>query len=211
MKKLLLLLTVGAMMLTGCDKKDTETDKISFAKVGDFYYDDGSYSPVLTSDKICIGVVFREQTATQKGLIVCLDEKELKWSTEETIDDSFMPKDHLDGIENLNTIKKIEDWNDKYPAFNWCVDKGSEWYLPSIKELWLLYEIWNSDSAAFNAKLTDAGGVGIESSTINPYWSSTMDWWQFVDLALSLRFDTNNTTYGYPLETIGKVRAIRAI
>ena len=80
-----------------------------------------------------------------------------------------------DGIENMNAVRKIENWTALYPAFKWCDDhnaKGeSGWYMPAYEELYALYVAFNGGKGkanqqardAFNAYLTKNGGVPISA------------------------------------------------
>ena len=47
--------------------------------------------------------------------------------------------DKDNGKVNMDKIKAISDWQNKYPAFKWCADLGDGWYLPSINELKAIY------------------------------------------------------------------------
>lgn len=71
------------------------------------------------------------------GKIVSLDTAEKAWSTE-NVGTGATDKD--DGMKNMEKIKAIPDWHTLYPAFAWCADHGSGWYLPSYNELYLIYD-----------------------------------------------------------------------
>lgn len=88
---------------------------------------------------------------------------------------------------------KISDWRNKYPAFAWCADHGSGWYLPALDELKEL--LLNGDVRyKVNSALTIKGisvtlpGIG----EFDHYWSSTeYDKWSawYVDMCDGLAND----------------------
>ena len=98
-------------------------------KVGDYYDVDGKE-----------GVVFWVDETGKHGKIVSLDQAKKQWCTgDECLKDlTGVASDEYDGMKNLQSIQKISDWRNKYPAFAWCADHGDGWYLPAIKELELL-------------------------------------------------------------------------
>lgn len=73
-------------------------------------------------------------------------------------------------MKNLQSIMKLPDWRSNYPAFAWCADHGSGWYLPAIdelKELLLKIAAYDKINAAFS---------NMKSEIMRPpksYWSST--------------------------------------
>ena len=40
--------------------------------------------------------------------------------------------DKHDGMKKQQMIMEISDWHSKYPAFAWCAEHGSDWYLPAV-------------------------------------------------------------------------------
>ena len=161
--------------------------------VGDYVYDDGTFSTKLKAGKTPVGVVFWvNPDDSQNFKAVSLDERAstTKWSTENVTTGATST---TTGAENMAKIKAISGWHDKYPPFAWCDDKtegGSGWYVPAIDELQYLYcasigaepTTWmdypnatfvqeNRDS--WNARFT-APGVGGAGLNINSgYWSAT--------------------------------------
>ena len=133
-------------------------------KVGDYYNVDGKK-----------GVVFWVDETGKHGKIVSLDQAEKMWCTDDEYRKELtgITSDEYDGMKNLQSIQKISDWRNKYPAFAWCADHGDGWYLPAIKELELLLlndevhdAVNNQIARKDKAKLFSKG----ESK---PYWSST--------------------------------------
>ena len=91
-------------------------------KIGDLYPDDTN--PV--------GVVFAVNG--KSGKVVGFEETtNLAWGPTGEIGTSD------DGAENMAKIQTIEEWETKYPAFEWCANRsavdGKNWYLPSQKEV----------------------------------------------------------------------------
>ena len=121
--------------------------------VGD-YYNDGTKE----------GVVFEVSADGTSGKIVSMMKStgRLQWSSDETEQKRLIGADsQADGAANMAVVKAISGWETKYPAFKWCADLGDGWYLPSIEELFIIYD--NKDK--FNTNLTD--------KLSGSYWSST--------------------------------------
>lgn len=151
-------------MLAGC-----ESDSPAPEKVGDFYYSDNTYSSVLNPSKECIGIVFQTRTATGSGLVVSLEEYDYQGRA---LDDRWTK--YPDGESAENIIGFIEGLENIYYS-RYISIKPSEkltryWHVPSSDELKCLYEYWNSNREAFNARIIAAGGVKLSEG--NVYWSS---------------------------------------
>ena len=140
------------------------------------------------------GVVYAIKTDNQGytwAYAVSLDEEYLQWSTENVwcncnsskgawnTYDPFDPKNcRADG-----GVRDIAN----YPAFAWCMEHGSEWFLPSADELkWL----WDATSGGthkfdcdtmktFNKIITDNGGSPIQEDY---YWSSNETSYDMIEL-----------------------------
>ena len=95
-------------------------------KVGDYYNVDGKE-----------GVVFWVDETGKHGKIVSMDQTELRWCTDDEYHKGVtgIATDRSNGMNNLRSIMKIDEWRNKYPAFAWCADHGDGWYLPAIDEL----------------------------------------------------------------------------
>ena len=59
-----------------------------------------------------------------------------KYSTEYV---ATLANDWYSGTANMAVIKARSSWTSKYPAFKWCSDRGTGWYLPARNELQELY------------------------------------------------------------------------
>jgi len=123
--------------------------------VGDYYEENGKR-----------GVVFEVDPAGRHGKIVALNDAPYlsRWQRRtdtlvvRTIDKSE------DGPAALNEVRLLPDWKEKYPAFAYCASLGDGWYLPTLEDLRLLYELRKSLSAVFG----EHGGAALSSGR---YWS----------------------------------------
>jgi hypothetical protein len=166
-------------------------------KVGD-YYDVGGKK----------GVVFWVDETGKHGKIVSLDQAEKQWCTGAEYRKKLtgITSDEYDGMKNLQSIQKISDWRNKYPAFAWCADHGDGWYLPAIKELELLLlndevhdAVNNQIAREGKTRLFSKGGTGIYcSSTESAEWCA---WAVFMYAG-----DTSSRDKSYS----GDVRAVSA-
>lgn len=114
------------------------------------------------------GVVFRIKSENVKGLVVHKLKDDLGWGLIET---TLGCNDENDGLANWAIITALPDWENIFPAFKWCADRGTGWYLPALYELIDLFSAFYSDEGAFNKPLTDMGGN--EFSRNELYFSST--------------------------------------
>ena len=134
-------------------------------KVGDYYNVDGKE-----------GVVFWVDKTGKHGKIVSLDQAYLMWCDRDEYEKylSGIATDKSDGMRNLQSIMKISDWRNKYPAFAWCADHGSGWYLPAVdelKELLLNDDVRDKVNSALTKKGISVMLPGIGNFVL--YWSST--------------------------------------
>lgn len=127
-------------------------------KVGD-YYDDGKKQ----------GVVFAVSDDGRHGKIVNLYKKVLPWRAEEHWIKRIIvgASSDSDGKANTDTVMARAD-SANYPAFQWCMLKAPEWYLPSKEELKLLYKNKDKVNKTLQDKSLDVLKNGF-------YWSSTED------------------------------------
>lgn len=134
-------------------------------QVGDYYNVNGKE-----------GVVFWVDTTGKHGKIVSMTEpgSRLKWSSDQKEQGRLIGADSkTDGAKNLTAVKRIPDWQSKYPAFKWCADLGEGWYLPAIEEL----ELFTLNDAVYdkvNRTLSLHGGKPLANKgDLHWYWSST--------------------------------------
>lgn len=181
-------------------------------KIGDYYYSDGSFSKELNNGKTCMGIVVREKTAQQNGLVVSHDVKDAGGWWMPVTATGFVykltnAKNENDGAKNLEIIKKWNNWEKWYPAFSWCTQKGNGWYLPAINELKTLCDLLFGN-AALNARLEAIPGG--KPLTLPQYWSSTekSDRTAFVYVPQLKSVVARNKTYAQSSSV--STRAIRA-
>jgi len=161
---------------TNGGNENIESSKAS-AKVGDYYYSDGTFSTTVKSGKTCIGVVFFVNADGQSGKIVSLDESDgMYWSHicyDESCDDPVMSsltdgKGATDYM--LNTYMLSPDFATYYDTFNWIATKrttsgDNRWYMPAKQELVNLYNVKTTVNYTLgNVHATKLGNI---------YWSST--------------------------------------
>lgn len=132
------LLYVCLAALVGCGTKYS---------VGDYYEVEGVR-----------GVVFSVTDGGRHGKILSLDETSLPWQTGRGIN-VVGAADQADGAANLEVIKSQPDWQERFPAFAWCVEQGEGWYLPAVNEM---AEI-NASHEAVNAALVAAQATPLET------------------------------------------------
>jgi uncharacterized coiled-coil DUF342 family protein len=88
------------------------------------------------------GVVYELSSTTERsGKVHSLDTASKQWSTETVVTGAT---DWGDGRVNMKIIQAIPDWKNKYPAFYWCYQHGSTWYLPAANESAVLGGFWTS-------------------------------------------------------------------
>ena len=82
-----------------------------------------------------------------KGVVFYIDNNMIKLvSTNATTSSKYSTEyvatsadDWHNGANNMAVIKARSSWSSKYPAFKWCSDRGTGWYLPAYYELQELY------------------------------------------------------------------------
>lgn len=127
-------------------------------KVGD-YYNDGTKE----------GIVFQVSDDGLHGKIVSLIDHRDIWAVSAACENATGATSTVDGMDNLERIKKQPDWETNYPAFAWCASLGSSWYLPALEELWLIH----TNKSLINQGLKKRGAVQISDDCF--CWSSTED------------------------------------
>lgn len=172
-------ITYQANYLTNIKGKYVEPS----VKVGDYYYDDNTYSTTYNSSKTAIGIVFWvDPTDATKYKIVSLNERQGRWGASGIDEQSAGVvgiRSNANGktaTKNLIALRKDDaDFATNYYAFNFAYlkndcDVNGPWYLPAKDELKAIYTWWNTDISANNLIITTAGGTGLTAGT---YWSAT--------------------------------------
>ena len=134
-------------------KRSIELSPVTY-QVGD-YYNDGKRQ----------GVVFAVSDDGRHGKIVSLDQTYTQWCTDEYKKQRIIvgASSDSDGKSNTDKVMARAD-SEEYPAFQWCMAKGDEWYLPSLEELKLLLQVRDK----VNKTLRDKSMKALNGS----YWSS---------------------------------------
>ena len=89
-----------------------------------------------------------------------------KYSTEYA---ATSANDWHNGANNMAVIKARGSWTSKYPAFKWCSDRGTGWYLPAYYELHELYNQKAVVDEILTAQETAPLGEWLWSSTESTY------------------------------------------
>lgn len=188
-----------------------QTSGVTYA-VGDYYPKNGF--PIL-------GVVFEITDGVgYHGKMISLDQKsDAAWGPR-TVDEQSAGvggirsmSDGLTATKNMIIkYKSTPDFSTKYGAFHWIYqtknqeDVNGIWYMPAKDEVLAFWNVWNTDQAGFNSKLTAAGGIDVwgywwtstESNAdfchfIGTYWGVTWDYtyhkdyvnWEFITRAIA--------------------------
>lgn len=156
-------------------------------KVGDIYNKNGK-----------CGVVFEVSHDGKHGKILSFDTSQQQWSSEEKYQQGItigaLGED--DGKYNTDLILGRGNGYD-YPAANWCRMKGSDWYLPAIRELEVVL-LNPYVCRAVNQTLHSVGAPKLHTYGETAwYWSST-EYRQNPALYASLvRTHDAQVNYGY--------------
>ena len=183
-KNILLLLI--ALLALGCSQtiifEDSQTPKPTPTPKPEPTPEDKQLTsaPYTVGDYYCDGekegVVFDVWDNGNSGKILSMTQSAngLQWSSDEAEQKRFLgAESYTDGAANTAKIKAISGWQNKYPAFKWCADLGSEWYLPAKEEL-ELFTLDNTVHNAVNNTLLAKGCTKIyDEGTGECYWSST--------------------------------------
>ena len=117
-------------------------------RIGDYYNVDGKE-----------GIVFYVDDTGKHGKIISMQTTILPWSTINTLTGA---NDMYDGRKNMEIIRKIPNWEQQFPAFNYCYNHlGHQWYLPAYYELKQIYINKNILVKALEAN----GGDGMLDNT----------------------------------------------
>ena len=81
-----------------------------------------------------------------KGIVFYIGNNQIKLVSVNTTNSQYSTEyvetsanDMYNGANNMAKIKARSSWTSRYPAFKWCSDRGTGWYLPAYYELQELY------------------------------------------------------------------------
>ena len=121
------------------------------------------------------GVIFELSSSNgENGKMISLTESEelLQWGKNTTEDTKANDK-----YNGANNMKKIKDRGIQYyPAFAWCYNYGTDWYLPATAELIAILDNQSAINSTLSAKgyaTLDDGSGGKGYTGWMPYWTST--------------------------------------
>ena len=139
-----------------------------YDKAGNSYgypYAVGQYIPWFNG-----GVIFELSSSNgENGKMISLTEPEgrLQWCTNSTTFNAN-PNDFENGAKNMKKIKESSDyWQSGYPAFAWCDNYGTDWYLPARNEIMTIRSL----QSILNSTLSTKGYTVLKADA---YWSSTV-------------------------------------
>lgn len=131
-------------------------------KIGDYYHENGKE-----------GIVFEVDASGRHGKIMAMHDlsEKLAWCTKEEYETCRETEkmigatDEQDGMKNLEVVRRIPSWREKYPAFSSCTTLGNEWYLPSRYEMQKLFD----NREILSNIVENFGGQVLKNEC---YWSS---------------------------------------
>lgn len=203
-----------------------------YPKVGDFYYDDGTWSRKLKDDKTCIGIVVKtgagEKDADNDkilkseilGYVMSLKEIESKWvevapqvnSTSINVSEEFdgyhstlNMKTLLDDKGKPSIAGKLQNWGTTIPP------SSTGWYVPSRAQLSEFFLLKNYNQYKDNLKKCGGDTIPMNGNTngnVNFYWTSRMSSNTMIHVVFRLNGNMDNTkTRSYSIAT-GRLRPI---
>ncbi|GHT31533.1 hypothetical protein FACS189434_01460 [Bacteroidia bacterium] len=131
----------------------------------DTQYNVGDVYPSVASPE---GVVIEVWNGGLNGKIISLVEDSLQWSSETVL---LNASSLSDGTLNRDAVKSHDISFAAYPAFQWCMAQGDQWFLPAAGELLNIYSNIDTVNTALSS-ITDAKVLRQETTS---YWSSSED------------------------------------
>ena len=108
------------------------------------------------------GVVFYVDDSVVK-IVSVTEAKNNKWCSRM---ENSAARNENNGMKNMNAAKTLDANLSYYPAFKWCADYGTDWYLPAKNELQAIYD----NRSVINSTLSANGYTTLGTGY---YWSST--------------------------------------
>lgn len=163
---------------SGWKEPDVEYDNDK-AKVGDYYYSDGTWSPdakTITGNPI-LGVVYKVNADGTGKVVSPTEQTGLKWGPKDVTTGATST---TSGKENTDMIfTKVSEGTytlSDYPIFNACKELRTStgnngWYIPILPEYSDLFKV----ASTINNKITAISGTTlfIPSDYTDGYWTST--------------------------------------
>lgn len=195
------ILPVGVLAFNNYKVHTPKEDLSSYKKVaiGDYYYEDGTFSSELLSDKKVIGVVFSLETSASekemgftRGQIVAIkdaSERDVVWDEFAPIDYEEYPdftwENRLEALKDLDGYGYIHNnmvYNNKlnllyHNGFSYSNSGISEWYIPTAGQWAQILENLGKVKVDRMLKLDAAtASQNLKKFNINPnrwYWTIT--------------------------------------
>ena len=145
------------------------------------------------------GIVFQTSPVVK---IVSVKEGSTKWGEFGVTTNAT---DKYNGKANMDKIKSISGWQTKYPAFKWCADYGTGWYLPSYNELKAIYaqkDVINKTLSTNNKKELGSKDSASWLWSSSEYGSHTV---------YDIKFSDGSYRYGHDKQNDMAVRAVLAL
>jgi hypothetical protein len=101
------------------------------------------------------GVVFEVDATGKHGKIISVKSSgyDRAWALGAEQKRFIGATDEYDGEKNMEVVKRQSNWRSNYPAFAWCADLGSGWYLPAKDEMRLIYSLKSQLEPKLSRKL----------------------------------------------------------
>ena len=117
-------------------------------RVGDYYNVDGKE-----------GIVFSIDSTGKHGKIISMKTVVRQWSIVNTVTGA---NDMNDGRKNMSVIQEIPNWEELFPAFDYCYNAlGHDWYLPAYNEL---KQIFFNKEILINALESNGGDARLKDT-----------------------------------------------
>ena len=129
-----------------------------FNTAGKVFYYEGQYSTAFGSG----GVVYEISNGGQNGKMISVEETSCEWGLNGTYTYAIY---RVNGWENVKIMKEKGYFADS-PAFVWCENYGTDWYLPALDELMTIYDNKTKINSTLQANELTTLGTG-------NYWTST--------------------------------------
>lgn len=169
--------TVNMTVNINSDWTGTEEETIS-AKVGDYYYKDGTWSPEnkATDANPIIGVVYKVNADGTGKVVSPTEGTDLTWGPDNVTTEATLSENGKENTEMIFTKVSQGTYTlSDYPIFNACQDlrtsTGNDgWYIPHTREYVHLFNV----ASTINKKITAISGTTlfIPNDYSDSYWTS---------------------------------------